>query len=302
MNMTSIILCAVLTVGVNLAGAAPSSAPELEKLVVQLRSEPENLKLRERIIDLALKAKPAVPDAVIDHEGRAEAAVQAAKSPEDYMDAAREYEKALLLAPWAAQYYYNLGLVLEKANRPADAARNFKLYLRAAPNARDRTAVRKKIAGLQYLSEKGAQVQAAKESGHSVSRLAGDWVDEACPSSVFSVKVMDGGRFEIRNTRYCSQRGGFEQICRSCTQFGYTDTLEAHGNFKDDGTIAGYMVFQNPIQSTIVETGTKCYYPGGAIEATGSHSAGKIAISAERRAYNSECGALGTGRTLVRPG
>jgi len=146
-------------------------------------------RLREKAIAVVRKLKPApaVPNEVIDHEGRAEAAVKSATKKEDFLDAASEYRKALRLAPWLAQDYFNLGVVLEKAGSFDEALRSFKLYLLAAPSAQDATEVRKKIAGLQYEIEKAekeraraeeqqrAQVRTEQERRQTLSWLSGTW-------------------------------------------------------------------------------------------------------------------------------
>lgn len=115
--------------------------------------------LREKIIKLVQKIQPppAVPEETIKFEGRAEAAVRNARTPEDYLDAAKEYRKALLLAPWVASYYFNLGVVLEKAGKPDEAIKSLRLYLLAAPNAPDVREVQKRIAGLDYEMERQAK-------------------------------------------------------------------------------------------------------------------------------------------------
>lgn len=104
----------------------------------------------------ALKPAPAQPDAVVDHLGRAEAAARTAKTPADFLDAAKAFGAASRLAPWVAEYHFNRGVLLEKAERYDDAERALGLYLKAAPQAKDALDVRKRIAGLRYLEEKAA--------------------------------------------------------------------------------------------------------------------------------------------------
>ncbi len=105
----------------------------------------------------ALKPAPAQPDAVVDHLGRAEAAARTAKTPADFLDAAKAFGAASRLAPWVAEYHFNRGVLLEKAERYDDAERALGLYLKAAPQAKDALDVRKRIAGLRYLKEKAAR-------------------------------------------------------------------------------------------------------------------------------------------------
>lgn len=133
--------------------SAPSSA---EQLTTQLQQSPGDQALREKIIALALtlNPKPATPDAVSMAEGAAEYAFKNAKANSDYSDAAKQYEKALMLAPWLADDYFNCGVAHEKAGENKEAIRNFNLYLLGAPNANDAQAIKKRIGGLQYAAQK----------------------------------------------------------------------------------------------------------------------------------------------------
>lgn len=128
------------------------------------------------------RGQPA-PREAARFEGRAEAAVQAAKTPADYLDAAKAFEQAIGVAPWVAAYHYNRGLVLEKAGRFGEAARNLELYLLADPKAKDARDVEKKIAGLEYRQEKAgrpsstppASATAAKPKRPDFAALTGRW-------------------------------------------------------------------------------------------------------------------------------
>lgn len=143
----------------------------------------DDQRLREKIIEVAQKLDPppAIPDEVITYEGRAEAAAQSAQTPEEMMVAASEYKKALKLAPWNASYYFNLGLVLEKAGAYQEAIQNFRFYLLAAPNAQDALEVKKKIGGLEFRMEKttkDADAQRAEEAKKQAMReslTTGTW-------------------------------------------------------------------------------------------------------------------------------
>ena len=156
---------------------AYSQTPQeiLNQYISDLQKNPNDNALREKIIKLAqqLQPPPVVPEETIKYEGRAEAAVRNAKTPEDYLDASKEYRKALLLAPWAASYYFNLGVVLEKAGKPDEAIKSLRLYLLAAPNAQDTREVQKRIAGLEYESEKQAKTKT--EPIYQPSDISGTW-------------------------------------------------------------------------------------------------------------------------------
>jgi len=152
------------------AAKAPASSPvnQLQQLTTQLQQSPGDQALRETIIALALtlNPKPATPDPATMAEGAAEYAFRNAKGNSDFSDAAKQYEKALLLAPWLAADYFNCGIAHEKAGENKEAIRNFNLYLLAAPTADDAQAVKKRIGGLQYVAQKAEEQSnaAAKEA------------------------------------------------------------------------------------------------------------------------------------------
>jgi len=147
----------------------------LNQYISDLQKNPNDNALREKIIRYVQTMSPApiVPEETVKYEGRAEAAVRNAKTPQDYLDASKEYSKALLLAPWVASYYFNLGVVLEKAGKPDEAIKSLRLYLLAAPNAQDTREVQKRIAGLEYESEKQAKTKT--EPIYQPSDISGTW-------------------------------------------------------------------------------------------------------------------------------
>ncbi len=136
--------------------AAQSPREQLQQLALQLRANPSDNALRERIVGLGLqvKPKPAIPSEAERFDGRAQYAFKSAKSEADMLEAAREYLKAVDAAPWVADYYFNLCAILEKANRPAEAMRACRFYLSAAPDAQDASEIRKRIAGLEFALER----------------------------------------------------------------------------------------------------------------------------------------------------
>ena len=152
-----ILLATVFFLGNFIAPAqAQSSQETLQQYVADLQKSPSDTALREKIIKLTLTMTPApaTPKDVIRHEGAAEFAFKNAKTAADFADAAKEYEEALLLAPWLAQDYFNCGVAYEKAEKFAEAVRNFNFYLLAAPDAKDANDVLKRIGGLEYAANK----------------------------------------------------------------------------------------------------------------------------------------------------
>jgi tetratricopeptide (TPR) repeat protein len=214
-------------------GQAQSSSPQqaLQQYISDLQKNPNDTVLREKIIRHVqqMRPAPALPPETIKYEGRAEAAVQYAKTPKDYLDAAAEYKKALLIAPWVASYYFNLGVVLEKASNPAEAIKNFKLYLLAAPNVRDTVEVQKKIAGLEYQVEK-ATIDAQKPKFPSPQDLTGHWRTESHTDP--NLVTADGGWLLFK----C-----FENACATSGAIikFRLDQYEMAGTFRSLGGIRG---------------------------------------------------------------
>ncbi len=143
-----------------IAGSVYAESPreQLKQMVEQLQKTPTDDALREKIIKLAqeLKPAPAVPEEAERFEGRAQFAFKNAESPADYLDAAKEYEKAIAAAPWVAGYYADLCTIYEKAEKYAEAKKSCKFFLASAPSVQDASDVRKRIAGLEFAMEKGA--------------------------------------------------------------------------------------------------------------------------------------------------
>ena len=134
----------------------------LTQYIADLQKNPTDYALREKIIKhvQTMSPAPAIPEEAEKFEGAAEYAFKNAKSTKseaDFLDAAKEYEKALLIAPWVSAYYYNQGVSFEMAGKLKEAKQSFEFYLLAAPNAQDARDVRKRIGGLEYAAEKAEQ-------------------------------------------------------------------------------------------------------------------------------------------------
>jgi hypothetical protein len=145
------------------AQSTANSREQLRQYVAQLQSDPSNSDLRENIIKLALTMRPApsIPAAALEAEGAAEYAFRHASSKDDYAAAAKQYEKALLAAPWSAKDYFNLAICQEKAEEYDKAIANYNFYLLAVPDAKDHDDVLKKIGAMRYAAEHPPSAQSA---------------------------------------------------------------------------------------------------------------------------------------------
>jgi len=137
-----------------LSSAANAESPreQLRQMVEQLQQSPNDNALREKIIKLVqeLKPAPAVPDAAVEFEGRAQFAFKNAKSNDDFLAAAREYEKAVADAPWVIGYYADLCTIYEKAGKFEEAKRNCEFSLVGLTDVAQITDIKRRIAGLKY--------------------------------------------------------------------------------------------------------------------------------------------------------
>lgn len=140
-------------------GWAAPSAQQLSSMVEQLRANPGDDALRQKIIETAraMTPPPPIPEEARRFFARGRAAVDLAQDTGGFLKAADEFREALNVAPWSAEGYYNLGVVLEKAGNFGEAMADFKLYLLAAPGAKDAEAVRDKVYGLDYKASQQAQ-------------------------------------------------------------------------------------------------------------------------------------------------
>lgn len=95
----------------------------------------------------------AVPDDARRHFNRGMAAVEIAKTPEDYDLAIKEFRQAQSLAPDWPDAYYNLGLLQEKSGKYRDAASSLRRYLQLVPDSPDAAAVRALIDKAEFKAE-----------------------------------------------------------------------------------------------------------------------------------------------------
>lgn len=168
----TIYLLVLVSVSLQFANVANAASPreQLRQMVEQLQQTPNDDALREKIIRLApkLKPAPALPDTAIAFEGRAQFAFKNAKSPDDFLAAAQEYEKAVAAAPWVPGYYADLCTIYEKADRFEDAKRHCGYYLTGLRDPAQMTDVKRRIAGLEFGIEKAAaEKRRAEEEANS---------------------------------------------------------------------------------------------------------------------------------------
>jgi tetratricopeptide (TPR) repeat protein len=138
------------------AAKKSSSSPEtLLQYTEDLKKNPGDNILREKIIKMALGIKPTpkVPEDAERNMARGTAFAQKATDSVGYKRAIAEFEAAANTAPWLAHAYYNLGVVQEKAGLFVEAIQSLKFYLMAAPDAKNARDVKNKIYALEADAE-----------------------------------------------------------------------------------------------------------------------------------------------------
>jgi len=108
-----------------------------------------------RIISLyhKLDPAPAIPEEARKHAVFAATATKAAKDNNGYDLAINEYHTVMRLAPWWADPYINLSLLLERRARLSEAVKALRFYLLASPNAPDTNTIQTKIYELEFKME-----------------------------------------------------------------------------------------------------------------------------------------------------
>lgn len=175
---------------------AESPREQLKQMVEQLQKTPDDSALREKIIKLA----PALPDEALRHEGRGKFAFKNAKSSNDYLDAAKEYEQAAQIAPWVPGYYADLCTIYESAGKYIEAKRNCEVYLSTLTDQKEIAQTKEKIAGLEYGLEKSSPAEHERKFFESLD--GGVWKQ----SSTYSYNTANGSEWP---TEYVDRDQGY---------------------------------------------------------------------------------------------
>lgn len=103
-------------------------AKELKSLTEQFRKTPNDTALRDKIIKLAQKVKPNVPEEATRAFEKATALQTEAKDAAGFDLSIAAYQEAIAIAPWWGDAYFNLALTLDSAQRYDEAIAALKTY------------------------------------------------------------------------------------------------------------------------------------------------------------------------------
>ena len=148
---------------------AQSPREQLNQMVQQLQKNPGDNALREKIIKLGAKIRPAISAEAERRMVRGSVAFKGATSAAGYQDAAKEFEQATLAAPWYGDAYFNLGVAQDKAGNHEAALRSLKLAQMASPGSKEITNL---IYEVEYRNEKARapEAEAARQTALQKSK------------------------------------------------------------------------------------------------------------------------------------
>ncbi len=210
-------------------------------------------RLLERAATISSKVSPlpALPAEAERRLVRGQALVESAMDADAFMRAAAEFRAALRAAPWLADAHYNLGIVLDKAQRFSEAIRSLKLSILAAPNAKEAGEAQRLIYRIEVRQEEAQRAKAEAErkaldaqreqqralaEKRSTSNLAGYWRDSVGSRYLFKA---DGNSFTMTRVMGCWTPAA--QDFGNCPDLRPDNTLLQFGTINND-SLSGHSV------------------------------------------------------------
>ena len=163
-----------------LANAANAESPrvQLKQMVEQLQANPADDALREKIIKLARKIKPApaMPEEARRSFVEGNTITRTAKDAKEQQLAVDSFKEALKMAPWWGDAYYNLAVVQELAGQLDDSEKSLQFYLLTNPGEKEAREAQDRIYALDAKKKLDAQEQAAKTNEKAVEEARYGWM------------------------------------------------------------------------------------------------------------------------------
>ena len=159
---------------------------KLKHCVADLQKTPGDTALREKIIALSLMLirPPEVPADAKRHMSRGVAAVEDAKTPEDFKDACKEFLQATTIAPWLGNAYRNLAIAQDKAGMYNESLASLRLYLLTKPPAVDADWAEDLKSKVEYRRDKAARQSSPQAIAARQQNVNEEWL-----------KKIDGARY-----------------------------------------------------------------------------------------------------------
>jgi hypothetical protein len=195
--LTIFFMLSIMLVIAHLA-AAQNSQETLNQYIADLQKNPDDNALREKVIRLVQEMTPApvLPEDAQKHLDRGVAAIEGAKSEEDFKDACTEFTEVLTIAPWFGRGYRPLAVAQDKSGQYDAALKNLEFYLLSQPSSEDVAWAKSLINKIEYRKEK-----AAKETSPEIAAAKKEDDYETW------LKNLDGERFLADEIEMGDQRG-----------------------------------------------------------------------------------------------
>ena len=223
-----------------------------------------------------------IPEEARRHMARGQAAVEMAKSSEDYEAAIREFQEAARLAPDWPDPYFNLGLVQEKAGKFREAIASLNRYFQLAPNAPDAAKIQEQIYKLEYKAEQVLSVSdiidvlvsfsnwekaggqcidsqlatIKRKDNNSVKYKASYSLEGGDSYPVFDTEEIKGRVFNMRQTISCGDTGRLWSSCHFRSEAEIEVVSKTHVKVRQTVT----RVEQSPIRPPVANGEYFCEY------------------------------------------
>ena len=159
MSFVFLFVSAMFLVSFPSPAQASSQQETLDQYISDLQKNPGDNSFREKIIKLAqeMKPVPALPEEAQKHLDRGVAAIEGAKSEEDFKDSITEFTQVVNSAPWFGGGYRPLAIAQDKAGQYDAALKNLEFYLLSQPSAEDAAWAKSMMNKIGYRKEKAAK-------------------------------------------------------------------------------------------------------------------------------------------------
>jgi len=151
-----------------------------------------------------------VPEEAKRYLGQGKAIAERAKSPQDYEEAIRAFEKAASLAPTWPEIYDDLAYAQENAEKYPEAIKSLRKYLTLASSYVDKKSFEVRIYKLEekmkYMAGPGGDVELAQ-------KLVGTWIQGTDPRASWEIEATGAkvrGQFFMDHPEYPRPMGSFD--------------------------------------------------------------------------------------------
>jgi tetratricopeptide (TPR) repeat protein len=181
---------------------AQTPREELQQMVEQLQTSPNDNALREKIIKLAISIKPApaIPEEAREPFVMGATMLKKASDPAGASKAVDLFTQALNIAPWFADAYYNRAIAREAAGQYEPAIDDLKHYLGFKLTDSERREAQDKIyalkAEVQLASAKRVEEVKAATAERAKPDFSGRWGNDQ--SNRYEFTPEGGGAVSVR--------------------------------------------------------------------------------------------------------